>query len=99
MAEIDKVFFDLKTRLRKFPNEFGQEFLSRVRERTPVLTGKLQRDWGYQVKAGVVEVYNIADYASFVEWGTEKMAPRGMLRTTALEVDEISAIALERSKK
>lgn len=99
MAEIDNVFFDLKTRLRKFPNEFGQEFLARVRERTPVITGKLQRDWGYQTKAGVVEVYNIAEYAGYVEYGTEKMAPRGMLRTTALESDDIAAIALERSKR
>ena len=99
MAEIDKVFTGLNTRLRKFKEEFGMEFMERVKQRTPVRTGALQRGWGFQMRQTDIEVYNIQDYATFVEYGTPYMAPRGMLRTTLLEAEDIAQVAAERSKK
>lgn len=95
MAEIDKVFAGLQTKLRKFKREWGIEFTRRVRERTPVRTGYLQNSWGFTVKAEDIEIYNVADYASFVEYGTEKMAPRGMMRATILEADQITEVAAQ----
>ena len=99
MAEIQSVVADLKTRLRKFPKEFAVEFQKRCEDRSPVRTGALKGGWGNEVKNGVVEIYNTKDYASFVEMGTVHHAPVGMMRATALEAEEIAALAVERSKK
>jgi hypothetical protein len=97
MAEIDKVFLDLNTRLRKFKREFGSEFTQRVAEKTPVKTGALQGGWGFVEKQDDIEVYNTKDYASHVEYGTPHMAPRGMLRRTLLEKDEIAEVAAQKA--
>jgi hypothetical protein len=99
VSEINKVFAGLNTRLRKFKQEFGMEFVERVKQRTPVVSGALQGGWGFQTKQSDIEIYNTKDYASFVEHGTDKMAPRGMLRTTMLEAEDIAKVAAERSKK
>lgn len=96
MAEIDKVFAGLDTRLRRFKEAFAIEFLDRVKRRTPVRTGKLQRSWGATQRATDVEIYNVADYASYVEYGTERMEPRGMLRATLMEVDQIAEVAAQK---
>lgn len=99
MAEISGVFADLNTRLRKFKNEWAMEFTERVQARTPVLSGEMQRSWGITQTATDLEIYNTAEHASFVEWGTVHMAPRAPLRTTLQEKDEIAEIAAQRSKK
>lgn len=93
MAEISKVFAGLDTRLRKFKQEFGIEFKRRVEARTPVDTGALQRGWGFTPTATDIEVYNVMPYASWVEYGTPKMAPRGMLRATVMESEAIAEVA------
>lgn len=99
-GEIDRVFAGLDTRLRKFKQEFGMETVERVASRTPVgKTGRLQGGWGFQMRQEDIEIYNVVEYASFVEYGTEHMAPRGMLRTTLLEADDIARVAMERAKK
>ena len=100
MAEIEKVFAGLNTRLRKFKREFGMEFKERVEARTPVgETGRLKRGWGFQEKQNDIEIYNVVEYASYVEYGTPRMEPRGMLRATLLEANDIAQVAAERSKK
>lgn len=99
MAEIEKVFAGLNTRLRKFKEEFGVEFTARAAEKTPVDTGALQRGWGFTMKQNDIEIYNIKDYASFIEYGTPSIEPVGMLRRTLLEKDEIAAVAAEKAKK
>lgn len=96
-GEIDKVIIDLQTKLRKFPQLFLIEFLERVKRRTPVRTGKLQNGWGGTSKAGVIEVYNTQEYAEYVENGTPKMAPKGMLRATVLEVEQIAEVAAQQA--
>lgn len=99
-GEIDKVFLQLGTQLRKFKSEFGQEFKARVEARTPVgETGRLSRGWGFTTTKTDIEVFNTVEYAAYVEYGTPKMEPRGMLRATILESEEIAAIAAERAKK
>ena len=89
-GEIDGVFLGLATKLRKFKTEFGSEFVERVKQRTPVRTGALQGGWGFETTATDISIYNTKDYAGFVENGTEHMAPRGMLRTTILEGQQIA---------
>lgn len=99
MAEIDKVFAGLNTQLRRFKEEFGVEIVRRVHDRTPVESGRLQRGWGFQMRQYDIEVYNVVEYATHVEFGTKSMAPRGMLRTTLLEANDIARVAAEKVKK
>lgn len=95
-GEIDGVFAGLDTKLRKFKQAWGMEFLERVKQKTPVISGKLQNSWGFTEKATDLEIYNVADYAKFVEYGTLHMAPRGMMRTTLLEADSITKAAKQK---
>jgi hypothetical protein len=83
--------------LKKFREEFAKEFLARVKDRTPFVTGVLQEGWDKDITDSAVEIYNNVEYAPFVEYGTYKMAPVGMLRTTALEAQEIAELAKERA--
>lgn len=98
-GEIDGVMLDLKTTLRNFKREFGMEFLERVKAKTPVRTGHLQNSWGFTEKRDDLEIYNTAEYAEYVEYGTERMEPRAMLRATLLEKDQIAEVAAQRSQK
>jgi len=98
-GEIDGVFLDLKTTLRNFKREFGMEFLERVKAKTPVRTGHLQNSWGFTETKTDIEIYNTAEYAEYVEYGTERMEPRAMLRATLLEREQIAEVAAERADK
>lgn len=98
-GEIDKFIVDLDTRLRRFKEEFGMELMERVKQKTPVRTGALRDGWGFEQKRESISVYNTQEYAGYVEYGTEKMAPRAMLRTTLLEKEQIAQVAKERSEK
>lgn len=79
----------LQDKLRALPNYLGQQVVARVKPRTPVDTGALQADWQYVVEGSTLTVGNTMDYASFVELGTVRMRPVGMLQTTLLEVPAI----------
>ena len=96
-GSIDQFLIDFEVKLEKFMSEFGIEFYSRLRRRTPVDTGRLKNSWGMQVKETGVEIWNETPYAAYVEFGTPKMAPRAMLRTTTEEAEEIAEIALRTS--
>jgi hypothetical protein len=95
-GEIDKVFAGLDTKLRKFKEAWGVEFKDRVERRTPVITGMLKGGWGFTMKATDIEIYNTQPYASFVEYGTVTMAPRGMMRVTLLESPQITEVAAKK---
>lgn len=42
-------------------------------------------------------IFNDVRYASFVEYGTPKMEPRGMLRVTIMEAEQIAEVAAEKA--
>jgi hypothetical protein len=88
---------NLGYKLRKFKREWASEAVTRIQQRTPVRTGDLQGGWGVTMKTTGFEIYNTKDYAAYVEYGTPKMAPVGMVRTTLLEKDDITKVAKERS--
>ena len=94
---IDKFAVELDTKLRRFKEEFGVELLERTRARTPVKSGALKGGWGFTNKKTSIEIYNTQEYAAYVEFGTDKMAPRAMLRTSLLEADQIIEVAKEKA--
>jgi hypothetical protein len=88
-GEIDGIFAGLDTKLRKFRMEVGIEVRARAEQRTPVATGELKQSWGFDLNKNDIRFWNVAPYSSYVENGTEHMAPRGMLRTTLVELPDI----------
>ncbi|MGH6646215.1 HK97 gp10 family phage protein [Aquabacterium sp.] len=85
--------------LDKLPQAFGDEFLKAVKQKTPVESGTLQQGWNLDVEGPVIEVSNEVPYAHFVEDGTEKMAPVGMLKATILEAPQILDRAWKKVRK
>ena len=96
-GEIDGVFAGLNTSLRKFKQEWGIEFVERVRQRTPVVTGALKEGWGFTAKAKDITIWNTEDYSAFVEYGTIHIAPRGMMRATLRESEQIAEVAAKKA--
>jgi len=85
--------------LGEFEQQFLKIFLERVKDKTPVDTGKLQAGWQGAVESGSIIVYNNVEYAEYVENGTENQAPVGMLATTLQEAPQIAQEAAQRVKK
>lgn len=75
------------------------EFVLSVRRRTPVDTGRLQNGWmAIPTSPFSVEIVNDVPYAEHVEFGTSRMAPRGMARTTMAEWPRIVNRAVARMR-
>jgi HK97 gp10 family phage protein len=79
----------LKAKLEALPKHLGEAVVDAVKPRTPVRTGALQADWQYVVEGPVLTVGNTMHYATFVELGTSRMRPVGMLQTTVMGVPQI----------
>jgi hypothetical protein len=82
-------------KLQGLPQWLGQTVVDRVKQKTPVRTGALRDAWTYEVDESLLTVGNTIPYAIFVELGTPKMAPQGMLSTTILEVPQLVITYLE----
>ena len=95
---------ELLTVVGDFKKEFKDEFIQRVKRRTPVsnhplTAGTLQRGWDGEVLSDAIEITNEVEYASFVEYGTRHMSPRRMLGLTILEADLIADIAARKVRQ
>jgi hypothetical protein len=97
-----QVFKRITERLRKtddqFAEAFADEFEKRVKNRTPVDTGTLQRGWETTVSPDEITIRNDVEYAGYVEDGTEHMDGAHMLKVTMSEIPEISKIAQRKIK-
>jgi len=98
-----QIFQQITKRLKKvdddFADEFAKEFEDRVAQRTPVDTGHLRASWDTRVSSSQITISNDAEYAGYVEEGTEYMEGAHMLKTTMSEIPEIAKVALNRIKK
>lgn len=71
---IERLGADRDDFIRKCMKELAQKLLQKVKQRTPVETGKLRRNWivGETHKNGEnyeVEIINPTEYSSYVEYG------------------------------
>jgi hypothetical protein len=86
-------------KIDKFAKAFGDEFVTRVREKTPVDTGRLKGSWNLEVNDKTITVTNKAvndrgqPYAALVEWGTENTRGVFMLNSTIAETADIAKTA------
>lgn len=85
----DRVFHNMRKRMTEFQDEFAEEFITRVRNRTPVDTGRLRAGWDIGNSGKTVVVVNDVEYASYVEDGTEHMRGAHMLKVTLAEKQAI----------
>jgi len=95
--DVEVTFVEIKSKLRRFKEEYAVEMLERIRARTPVLSGALKGGWGQTQRQDGFEIYNTQDYAGYVEYGTVHMAPRAMIRTTLVEKEQIKEVAFEKA--
>lgn len=91
---VNDIFDDISMELTDYCTQLTEgvadEMLERIVRRTPVITGTLRDGWEVtsQSKSSFV-ISNDVEYAGYVEYGTEKMEPRAMVRTTLEEIDSI----------
>lgn len=95
--EVQSTFAQLDAALKKFKIEWADEAFTRIVQRTPVDTGALKADWKQEQRTGGFDIWNTQGYATYIEQGTPKMAPVGMIATTILEKNQISELAKQRS--
>lgn len=88
----------IEENLDEFMQAFAAEFLERVQQKTPVLTGRLRDGWVADVNGTELIVSNDVEYAEYIENGTPHIAPFGMLKQTVAEAEDIEAIAVARVK-
>jgi HK97 gp10 family phage protein len=86
-------------KIEKLKRAFGEEFLKRVEEKTPVDTGRLKASWTLKINDKTIQVTNKAinaegvPYAIFVEFGTIHTRPVLMLNRTIAESTDIMRTA------
>ncbi len=103
MTQTVVIKVDVKGKLQAFKEEFAKEFQKRVEDRSPVDTGLLKKSWETEIVPGAINLTSDAtnksgqQYAGYLEYGTEKIPPVGMVRTTMLEAEQIAKIAKERA--
>lgn len=85
-------------KIHQFEQEMMNEFMLRVQQKTPVSSGHEADSHPGALKAGWTvsndsdgswTLNNSQDYAVYIEAGTHKMSPRGMIATTMVELDQI----------
>lgn len=85
MSDISKKLDRIKKMIDTVPDGIAEEFYDRVKDRTPVDSGNLKRSWS---RKGL-RIENDADYATYVENGTDTASGAHMVKVTKSEVDEI----------
>lgn len=83
--------------LDKLEQEFVKLFLERVRLKTPVETGVLRNAWTGEVAVGAYLFENEKEYAAHIEYGTEHIAPVGMVTSTINETEMLLQQAKDRT--
>lgn len=71
---------------KKITKETTEEMLKRIKQRTPVDTGTARNGW-FINKDG--DIQNDVPYVIYLEMGSSDQSPKGMVRITALEAEEI----------
>lgn len=73
----------------------------RIKQRTPVDTGRLRASWDLKLANKGLSIVNPQPYAGFVDLGTRKMAARPMVEPTVTEAQEFFAdrLAAEIARK
>lgn len=99
MSSNDRVFDKILLDVDQFQHNFAEEFEKRLKQRTPVNSGKLRDGWERIVTADAILVQNKVKYATYVENGTEHMAGAHMLKTTKSESSQIAKKAANKAKK
>lgn len=79
-------------------DEAMAEVVTRIRYRTPVRTGALQRGWGLNKINNIYEITNEESYATYVESGTDKRAGVHMVRISIEELQQILQQKLDKFK-
>jgi len=81
--------------VRESIKETAQFARNLLPKNTPVDTGILARSWRVSVGDRIMTIANPTPYAGFVEYGTSRMAARGMLAKSIPEIESHFKSTLE----
>lgn len=85
-------------RIRNILQDFTTEFMNRLIRRTPIDTGRARNGWKHgKIDFTYIEVYNEVPYVVYLEEGSSKQAPNGMLRITMEEIPQILQEAIDKN--
>jgi len=79
----------VERKLNTIPNNVAEDLKTNSEQHTPVVTGRLKA--GYEIKKSTglgndAVTFNEVPYAVYVEYGTSKFQPRGMMRTAGVMI-------------
>lgn len=98
--KLEDALGELSKQLQYINIDIGAAFIELAKDRTPVDTGKLRDSWVIAgISSGLLEIENTADYAVYVENGTEKQTPSAMGARTIQAVDEVLAYAAIKNER
>lgn len=83
----------------KVVKEVSQEVFDRVKERTPVLTGRARDGWEIVQGDKQSKISNDVPYIGVLESGSSDQAPQGFVGITLDEVPEMIKQAIEKNQK
>lgn len=99
---------DMDALCRQAAKELAARLLRKVKNRTPVDTGELRRNWNIDLEITQVgneyeiTVYNATEYASYVEYGHRIRGGKGwvvgrfMMTKSEVELEKQAPVILER---
>ena len=93
----ESIILNITKNLELFSDEFAKEFLARLKDKTPRLSGDMADGWDMTRNTDSIDIGNTQDYAGFVEYGTVNMEPRAPLRRTLLEKEDIAQVAKKKA--
>ncbi len=81
---------EMESRVEKLRYTVPLAFVEVARPNTPIDTGVLRNSWTWMyLPSDIQSVVNDAPYAAYVEFGTDKMAPRRYTQMTLRQIDTI----------
>lgn len=86
VSHLDEVVYVLDKQTGMIEQEIMERGVQLIQKHTPVETGELKSKMSYEKTAFGWAWYNDTPYTTYVEFGTERMAPRAMFRRGIAEL-------------
>lgn len=111
LVHMDQAFRNLFELINISGEEFVEEWeanalllYQQIQARTPWLTGQARRGWIIERKVEAdgtifVRIYNLVPYIVYLEYGSSRKAPKGMVRISMVEFTERMNKAVRQLRK
>ena len=84
--DFDNILGEIREEIQERKREIASEIFDRVVELTPEDTGRARDGWYISEVGDDYEILNDVHYVQYLEYGTDRMAPFGMVSQSVEEV-------------